>query len=519
MKGWKMYSKIQTMKERGFSIRQVSRVIRVSRNTIKKYWDMNAEEYATSYKALNRMKALMAYEPVVLKWLESYPCMKAAQVRDWLLERYQLDAAERTVRRFVTDLRQKHGITKATEPRREYEAVDEQPKGHQLQLDFGEKKVRCGSSCRYIKLYFVIFTLTYSRYKWGIFQEKSFTSVDLVRAQYRCFEYYGGMPKELVYDQDSIIVVSENNGDIIHTQAFTAFLSETKLRTRVCRKNDPETKGMIEAAVKYVKGNFMENRLYMGIEAWNKSFEEWLERTGNGRPHGTTKRKPAEMFLEEQEHLLPLYGQAPDNASEYMERAVRPDNTVLYLSNRYSLPIGTYGRDKTVVLRVEEENLEIMNCVGDTIVTHGISKEKGKLIKHESHRRDRRRRTEELLGKTVSLLGEAFRDYLTVLCEKKPRYVKDQLNVVVRACEAYGRECVLEAMRYCQELEIYSAVDLNEAAGVMCGKQEVPAVPERLPVEDERYHVNVQKRDLSVYAEVACTESVRASVQEGGVNP
>ena len=55
MKGWHMYSQIQAMKERGFSIRQVSRHIRVSRNTIKKYWDMKPEEYAETYKAANRM--------------------------------------------------------------------------------------------------------------------------------------------------------------------------------------------------------------------------------------------------------------------------------------------------------------------------------------------------------------------------------------------------------------------------------------------------------------------------------
>ena len=116
MKGWQMYSKIHAMKEQGFSIRQVSRVIRVSRNTIKKYWEMKPDEYSAGFKALNRMTALMAYESVVLKWLEAYPGMTAAQVRDWLMERYQLDAAERTVGRFVTKLREKHGITKASEP-------------------------------------------------------------------------------------------------------------------------------------------------------------------------------------------------------------------------------------------------------------------------------------------------------------------------------------------------------------------------------------------------------------------
>jgi transposase len=514
MKGWQMYSKIQAMKERGFSIRQVSRMIRVSRNTIKKYWEMKPDEYAAAFTAMNRMTALMAYEPVVLNWLETFPDMTAGQVRDWLLERHKLDAAERTVRRFVLKLREKHGITKASEPRRQYEAVEEMPKGYQLQLDFGEKKVRDAYQLRYIKLYFAVFMLTYSRYKWGIFQEKPFTSADLVRALYGCFDYYGGMPRELVYDQDSILVVSENNGDIIHTQAFTAFLSETRIGTRVCRKSDPETKGKIEATVKFVKGNFMENRYYMGCDIWNQSFEEWLERTGNGRVHGTTKRKSSEMFLEEREHLLPLYGHAPVDAVEYMERNVRLDNTVMYLSNRYSVPLGTYGREKTVLLSVQDDKLHIMDRIAEPITTHEISRGRGRLVTLESHRRNKRGHIDELLNQTVALLGEEFREYLTVLCQKRPRYVKEQLGVVINACKAYGRERVVTAMKYCQELELYSAGDLNEAAVVM--SEQAPLPLPRLPVEDERYHVNVQKRALSAYAEVACTDTLRESVREGG---
>lgn len=106
MKGWHMYSRIQRMKEQGFSIRKAAKVIRISRNTIKKYWDMRPDEYATALTAVNKLSSLIAYEPAVLHWLEAYPCMTAAQVRDWLAERFSLDAAERTVRRFVAVLRE-----------------------------------------------------------------------------------------------------------------------------------------------------------------------------------------------------------------------------------------------------------------------------------------------------------------------------------------------------------------------------------------------------------------------------
>jgi hypothetical protein len=307
----------------------------------------------------------------------------------------------------------------------------------------------------------------------------------------------------MVYDQDSIIVVSENSGDIIHTQAFAVFLAETKLEVRVCRKSDPESKGLVESSVKFIKRNYMENRYFMGIDIWNESFEEWLIRTGNGKTHGTTKRKPAEMFEEEQEYLLPLFGVAPGTITEEMNRTVRADNTILYHSNRYSLPLGTHGKMKSVYLMVEGETLQIMDQIGEPLATHQICKEKGKLIKQASHRRDKATRIKEQLEKAVALLGEEFREYLTALIEEKPRYVREQLDIVIHACEGYGREHVLEAMRYCQELGLNSANDLNDAVSSMYGQPLKQPQPERLPVDDERYHMNVQKRSLSVYTEVA----------------
>jgi hypothetical protein len=312
------------------------------------------------------------------------------------------------------------------------------------------------------------------------------------------------------------MVVSENSGDIIHTQGFSAFLAETKLKVRVCRKADPESKGLIESSVKFVKGNFMANRLYMGLDIFNQSFEDWLIRTGNGQKHGTTKRAPSEMFMEEQEHLLPLYGTAPAEIKEEMDRTVRQDNTVLYLSNRYSVPLGTYGRTKTVYLSVNGEELHIIDTVGDTLAIHQINKERGKLIKLPGHRRDKQAKIQEMLNKTVALLGVEFQEYLQILSESKPRYTREQFSLVVQTCESYGRERTLEAIHYCQSLSLYSANDLNDAAKTMYGLPESIEMPSRLPVEDERYHTAVEKRELSVYAEIAAE---RGAGQSAGADP
>ena len=107
------------------------------------------------------------------------------------------------------------------------------------------------------------------------------------------------MPTEMVLDQDSIVGVSENAGDIIYTYEFEKFRQDCKMAIYLCRGADPESKGKIENTVKFIKGNFLNNRMYVDDEILNRNCLEWLERTGNAKIHGTTRRSPAEAFREE----------------------------------------------------------------------------------------------------------------------------------------------------------------------------------------------------------------------------
>ena len=105
-------------------------------------------------------------------------------------------------------------------------------------------------------------------------------------------------------DQDKLLAISENYGDIIYTYEFERFKQAMGFSVYLCRKNDPESKGRIEAVVKFIKRNFASHRLFTDIKTWNQSFLGWLDRTGNYNVHGTIKI-PAQVFLEEQQYLRP----------------------------------------------------------------------------------------------------------------------------------------------------------------------------------------------------------------------
>lgn len=73
-----------------------------------------------------------------------------------------------------------------------------------------------------------------------------------------------------------------------------------------------------------------------------------------------------------------------------MTRTVRKDNTIIYLSNRYSVPLGTYSKQKEVYIETTAGNRLIVREEqrGTVIADHPISHEKGQLIQDRQHTRE-----------------------------------------------------------------------------------------------------------------------------------
>src|SRR5699024_25310 len=109
---------------------------------------------------------------------------------------------------------------------------------------------------------------------------------------------FTGHPEEMVYDQDSIIIVSENHGDIIYTHQFESYQQKEKFRVFACRGFNLETKGKIDNIIGFIKKNFVKHRQFTTLADWNHQALEWLDRRGNGKIHSTTKKRTRRCFPE-----------------------------------------------------------------------------------------------------------------------------------------------------------------------------------------------------------------------------
>jgi transposase len=502
-----MYQKIHSLRNQGFSKRQVADKLELDFRTVSKYLAMSPDELEKQVLRKEREKTLELYEGIVIDWLKQHPDMSAAQILDWLKEYYQVTVAERTARRFVSEVRKKHSIPKTSGIERQYEAIPDPPMGQQMQVDMGIAWVEDSYKRRYIKLYCVAVVLSHSRYKWGLWYTRALTAAQFVQALQICFEYIGGMPKELVFDQDRLLAVDENYGDIIFTKEFEQFRLTSGFEVYLCRKADPESKGRIEAVVKYFKKNFAKNRGFTEIDIWNEAFEEWLERTGNAKVHGTTKKIPAKVFEQERLFLKPV----PSTNKTYTEiitRVVHKNNTIFYEGNRYSLPFGTYSPGLEVSVDIVGNRLVIKDLFGDyTIAEHPLSMNKGELISNNNHRRDRATSLDDLQNSLLTrFTGLENADvFIKQIRKLKPRHARDQFVLVEKTLENLSRPTIEKALNYCVTHSLYSAVEFRNASQYFEGRHEAE-------IKDISHNPNViafnssvavsKKRALSEYERV-----------------
>lgn len=513
-----MYNQIFQLRELGFSKSKIAKKLGIARGTVITYLERNPEEMALWLSSTRSRKCkLDEYQSIILKWLREHPDVSSAQVSDWLEERYtELNVGESTVRRYVRGLRTAYTIPKTTS-KRVYEAVPDLPKGFQAQVDFGQnwQQNEQGQS---IKLYVVAFVLAHSRYKYKEWLDRPFTTKDLIIAHENAFRAFGGKPKEMVYDQDNIIVVSENNGDIIYTQQFESYRRKEAFQVYACRGFDPESKGKIENVIGFIKKNFAKHRLYTTLDEWNEQGRLWLERRGNGRIHHTTKKRPVDAFQEEKQHLRPVRQlitvpaidkPKPLNTDISITRVVRKDNTVLYKANRYSVPLGTYhdfGKD--VHLYIQSSTLHIIDPeTGEVIGIHEVSREKGRLIQDRAHTRDRSKGIPAYIESTAAKFEDQVLalHYLDQVRHRYPRYMRDQLQLMNKLWDQFPSHYINQALPICIKQNLYSASECQDMIKYMMAQRPEAAIssPKKIRAlhHESSYLLDMKPptRDLSTY--------------------
>ena len=114
-------------------------------------------------------------------------------------------------------------------------------------------------------------------------------------------------------------------------------------RIDACPPHDPQKKGIVEAGVKYVKGNFLPTRSFRDLADLNAQVREWVLKEAGLRIHGTTRVRPLDTFAVERSTLLPL-PEVPPDLGTWHAVTVHRDCHVSFERALYSVPFALEGK-------------------------------------------------------------------------------------------------------------------------------------------------------------------------------
>lgn len=220
--------------------------------------------------------------------------------------------------------------------------------GRQLQSDWGEVVTTIAGE--QVKVYFQVNELGYSRrfHFWCTdSQDAEHTYEGLIRS----FEYFGGVPQEVLVDnQKAAVLEHKGRGQVKFNERFVDLAGHYGFVPKACRPYRARTKGKDERMVAYIKHHFFVR--YRSFESWahlNQLAERWLAEEADPRVHGTVHEVVAERFKREAPALGPLLVSRYDT-SYHESRQVSWDSYIEVRGNRYSVPGELVGQ--TVIVRI-----------------------------------------------------------------------------------------------------------------------------------------------------------------------
>ena len=333
-------SAVMSLHKQGWGAKRIARELGMSSNTVRRYV---AQGGWKGYRKPRRKKLLEGQEELV-KELFAQHHGNAEVVRQELKSQHGVMVSLRTVERVVAPQRQ------ALKAQARATVRFETAPGKQLQIDFGEKRVRIGGDV--VTVHVFVATLGYSRRNFVMAFEHERQSAWFTGLE-GAFWHFGGVPEEVLVDNPRTLVNHHDmeTREVVFNERFHAFCRYWGVRARACALSRARTKGKDENGVGYVKKNALAGREFATWSALEGHLQHWMREVADVRVHGTTGEQPLARFEKtEAKALRPMEQRAPFLQVRELGRKVQSDACVEVDTNRYSVPWRWIGEEMRVVV-------------------------------------------------------------------------------------------------------------------------------------------------------------------------
>lgn len=187
-----------------------------------------------------------------------------------------------------------------------------------------------------------VMTLCFSRHQYVEFVWDQ-TVATWLGCHRRAFEWFGAVPERLIIDNPKCAITRACARDPLVQRGYAECAEGYGFKIDPCPPADPAKKGIVEAGVKYVKGNFLPTRAFRDLADLNAQGRTWVMQEAGVRVHGTTREHPIEQFAIEKPLMKPLPAIAPDLGT-WCRVTLHRDCHVQHERIYYSAPFTLVGK-------------------------------------------------------------------------------------------------------------------------------------------------------------------------------
>lgn len=346
-----IYERTKVMKNTNEKVNysQIARTYNADPRTVKKYYE--GDEKCKERKKREIKKKLDEFEEIIEEKMR-YGA-PATGIYYCLVDKYGYDGSYSLIKKFVkdkkTELIQKATIRYETSP------------GLQCQIDWKENLKLISKNEEEFIIYIFLAILGYSRMKY-IELTLDKTQETLFSCHINLFKYFGGVPREFLYDNMRTVVdISRTQfSEPVYNDTFAHFAKDAGFTPMSCVSYRPCTKGKVETLAKIMNRLKAYNHEFNDIEELKEIIKDLLNKLNNEEKSCTTGCIPVERFQKEKEHLNPepnydiLYDYIKNKP---IRRKVTKESLITYNGKRYSVPNKYIGKEVDLV--VQDNTLRI----------------------------------------------------------------------------------------------------------------------------------------------------------------
>ena len=477
------------------SSRVIARRLHCSRHTVAAAL---GQAQPPAPQAAPRGSLLDPYLERIQQLLAKYPDLSAVRIREEIARGPEgYTGSTSVLRRYLRRVRPARG--------RVYQEVLYQP-GQAMQVDWGEcGRVQVGSTTRKVSVFVAV--LCYSRLQFIEFT-LSQRKAEFYRGLVNALTFFGGSPRQLIFDNLKAAVLNGSGRSACFHPEFLALCGYFCLQPVACARRDPESKGVVEGGVRYVKHNALAGRTeeLTRFEDYLALAPYWRDQVANLRMHASTRARPLDRFAQERALLRPL-PTLPFDTDEVVPAVVSPHARIAFDGNRYSAPPEFVRRPLTI--RANRDALRLLH-EGHLVAQHVRSYERGQLLVLPDHRLAalnlRQRPRQQALAQEFDAWGPQARAFHLRL-NSRPIKTSVHLRRLLNLAQLYGRTEVLAAMAHAVALATYDAAYVENLLLAQRRRRQLPTptlpTPKRRELIDD---IELEPADPALYDRFCDTE-------------